>query len=361
MSGGGTTSSTTTQQLSPEQQRILGIVTPVFESYFPADAPGTVSATNYPGQTLAGRNPLESLGQQLTLGATGGIGGVGASAAQGTNVLASGDVLDVMRNPGLQGAINAATRPITESFGQTILPNIRDEAILAGGYGGNRQGIAEGMASQAYLHQIGDTTSGLVNQAYQGGLDAMTKGIALAPGAQQGLLAPGAAVAGVGAQERAFEQASIDDAVRRFYQEQFLPLMLAQQVAGTALGFPGGTTVTTSEGGGTSGLQGALGGASLLTSLLPLMFMSDEDMKEEIEPLDPEKVVEGLEKLDLFTWKYKGEDTPHMGPMAQDFQEAFGVGDGKTIHLADVSAVMLAIGKQMLGMMDKMENEGEPT
>jgi hypothetical protein len=357
--GGGGTSSTTTQQLSPEQQRILGLVTPVFESYFPASAPGTVAATTYPNQTLAGTDPFETLGQQLTLGATPGVAGVGRSAAQGTNFLASGDVLDVMRNPGLQGAINAATRPITESFGQTILPNIRDEAVLAGGYGDNRQGISEGMASQAYLRQIGDTASGLVNQAYQGGLDAMTRGIALAPGTQQGLLAPGAAVAGVGAQERAFEQAAIDDSVRRFYEEQFLPLMLAQQVAGTALGFPGGTTVTTSEGGGTSAAQGVMGGASMLMALLPLMFMSDEEMKEDIEPLDAKSVVEGLEKLELFTWKYKDDETPHMGPMAQDFQEAFGVGDGKTIHLADVSAVMLAVGKQMVELMDEVKGESE--
>lgn len=359
MPGGGSGSSTTSQSLTPEQQEILGLVTPVFASYFPPGAPGTTSAQVYPERTLAQQNPLELLGSQMTLGQVPGAANVGGAAAQGTEFLASGDVLDVMRNPGLRGAIEGAIRPITESFGQTILPGIRDEAVTAGGYGGNRQGIAEGMASQAYLHQVGDTASGLVDKAYQSGLEAMTRGIALAPGTQQSLFAPGAAVAGVGAQERAFEQANIQDSVNRYYQEQFLPLMLAQQIAGTAMGMPGGSTTSSSGGGGVTASQGVAAGASIIAALLPLMFMSDEEMKEDIEPLDPEKVVEGLEILPLATWKYKGDKTPHMGPMAQDFQEAFGVGDGKTIHLADVSGVMLAVGKQMVEVLKELREGDE--
>ena len=40
MSGGGSQTSTTTQQLSPEQQQLLGLVTPAFASYFPTDSSG---------------------------------------------------------------------------------------------------------------------------------------------------------------------------------------------------------------------------------------------------------------------------------------------------------------------------------
>lgn len=355
--GGGGSSSTTTQQLSPEQQKILGLVTPVFESYFPKNTPGQVSATTYPGQTLAGQDPKEALGQQMTLAGIPGLQGSVNSAMQGSNFLASGDVLDIMRNPGLQGAVQGAVRPITDAFQQQVLPGIRSESILAGGYGGNRQGIAEGLASQGYLRQVGDTSAALINQAYQGGLDAMTKGLVSAPLIQQSSLLPGATVAGVGAQNRAFEQAQIDDAVKNFYSSQFLPLMLAQQIAGTALGFPGGTTVTTSGGAETSPMQAALGGASFLTALAPLFFMSDREMKEDIQPLEHEDVVERLAGLDLATWKYKDDDTLHMGPMAQDFQEAFGVGDGKTIHLADVAGVMLSTAKTMAEMILSQRSE----
>lgn len=282
MSGGGTSSSTTTQKLSPEQQAILGLVTPVFSSYFPTaptgprgkeQGTGEVNASVYPGSSVVGPNPLETLGQQMTLNTVPAIGTAAANALGGGDFLASGDVLDVMRNPGLQGAINAAIRPISENFGQTVLPAIRDDATLAGGYGGNRQGIAEGLASQGYLRQVGDTASNLVNQAYQSGLDAMTKGLALTPSLQQAALGSGATVAGVGAEQRAFEQAQLTDQIQRFYQEQFLPLMIAQQVAGTALGFPGGTTVTTQQGGGTSPVQMGLGGASSILSMLPFLMM----------------------------------------------------------------------------------------
>lgn len=280
MSGGGGSTSTTTQQLSPEQQKILGLVTPVFQSYFPTTGTGKnqvgtgeVNASVYPGSTVAPQNPLESVGQQMALGAIPGIAGTAQTALGGANFLSSGDVLDVMRNPALQGAVDAAVRPITENFANTVLPNVRSDAVMAGGYGGNRQGIAEGLAVGDYLRQVGDTSAGLVNQAYQSGLDAMTKGLALTPSLEQAALTPSTTVSGVGAQQRAFEQAQIDAQVQKFYQEQFLPLMIAQQIAGTALGFPGGTTVTTTGGGSTSPAQTALGGASFLTSMLPFLFM----------------------------------------------------------------------------------------
>jgi hypothetical protein len=78
------------------------------------------------------------------------------------------------------------------------------------------------------------------------------------------------------------------------------------------------------------------------------MAASDRNLKEDIsEPLDSKSVVKGLKKLNLHKWKYKGDSTTHVGPMAQDFKKAFGVGDGKNIHLADVMGVMLAASKEM--------------
>src|SRR5690606_13441047 len=71
------------------------------------------------------------------------------------------------------------------------------------------------------------------------------------------------------------------------------------------------------------------------------MALSDKNLKEDITPISSEKAVSGLKKLNLHKWKYKGDKTTHVGPMAQDFKKSFGVGDGKTIHLADVMGVML--------------------
>lgn len=275
MSGGGSTTSTSTVQLSPEQKQLLGLVTPAFASYFPTGAGGKptggVNAQTYPGSTVAPQNPLETIGQQMTLGAAPAQAQSAASALSGNNWLTSGGVLDPTQNPGLQGAIAAAQRPITQNFAQTILPGIDAEAVNAGGYGGNRQGIAQGMASQAYMNQLGDTAASIINPAYQAGLDAMTKGQALAPSLGQYATAPGATVSGVGTTQRGFQQAQLTDTINRFYQQQFLPLMIAQQIAGTALGFPGGSTTTQSSGGSTSPVQTAAGGISALLGIIPFL------------------------------------------------------------------------------------------
>jgi hypothetical protein len=80
--------------------------------------------------------------------------------------------------------------------------------------------------------------------------------------------------------------------------------------------------------------------------MLPWLIASDRELKEDIRPLD-ETVVDRLIDLPISRWRYKGDPTPHIGPMAQDFTEQFGVGDGKHIHLVDVMGIMLAATKEM--------------
>lgn len=69
---------------------------------------------------------------------------------------------------------------------------------------------------------------------------------------------------------------------------------------------------------------------------------SSKDTKEGVTPITDKEVDKGLRELPLFKWRYKGEKTKHMGPIAEDFKKIFGVGDGKTLHLADVMGVTLA-------------------
>jgi len=94
------------------------------------------------------------------------------------------------------------------------------------------------------------------------------------------------------------------------------------------------------------------GGAGIMASILPYLIMSgafsDREMKEDIVPLDHGEVSEKLANLPIYRWRYKGDKTPHLGPMAQDFQKTFGVGDGKMLHLVDVMGVLLASQKEMV-------------
>jgi hypothetical protein len=75
-------------------------------------------------------------------------------------------------------------------------------------------------------------------------------------------------------------------------------------------------------------------------------FFSDRTMKKDIKRIPDGSMRDKLIKLPLYTWKYKGEKTQHIGPMAQAFKKTFNVGDGKTIHPADVMGVILASAKE---------------
>ena len=85
-------------------------------------------------------------------------------------------------------------------------------------------------------------------------------------------------------------------------------------------------------------LMGTLGAAAI--------GLSDEGEKEDIVPFRGSTLA-GLRQLDVSTWRYKGSDTVHIGPMAQDMQRVFGVGDGRTIHLVDVMGILIAAAKEM--------------
>ena len=71
---------------------------------------------------------------------------------------------------------------------------------------------------------------------------------------------------------------------------------------------------------------------------------SDRDLKENLVLVDSEEVLERVAALAVNTWSYKtNEDVRHMGPMAQDFYAAFGLGnDDSHIHTIDADGVALA-------------------
>lgn len=282
MSGGSsgkpqTSTSTTTQQLSPQQQQLLGLTNPVFKSYFNSD--GSINASPYTGQTQAGTNPLQTLGQSMALQtAQGPAQGAVDATLQGTNFLTSGQVLDPNTNPGLAGTLQAATRNLTNNFSRSVLPSIRDDAVMSGGYGGSGQGIAEGLAASDLNNQVADTTSQLLSQNYQSGLDAMTKGLAFAPSNISAAFTPATAVSGVGDVQQNQQQSQINDLINNYYTKQFFPLQLAEELAGVAMGQPGGSASTASTTPSTGGstlnnvLSGVLGGGSIAASLLPYLM-----------------------------------------------------------------------------------------
>ncbi len=72
---------------------------------------------------------------------------------------------------------------------------------------------------------------------------------------------------------------------------------------------------------------------------------SDRDVKESFETTNPLAILQKLSELTINKWNYKWDDESirHIGPMAQDFAEAFAVGDSnKHIHPVDAQGVAFA-------------------
>jgi hypothetical protein len=74
-------------------------------------------------------------------------------------------------------------------------------------------------------------------------------------------------------------------------------------------------------------------------------FLSDQSLKANVGSVDPTDMVQRLRELPISTWNYTSDDPSvrHIGPMAQDFAAAFGVGaDDRHIHPIDGQGVALA-------------------
>ncbi|HEX3126030.1 MAG TPA: tail fiber domain-containing protein [Thermoanaerobaculia bacterium] len=88
-----------------------------------------------------------------------------------------------------------------------------------------------------------------------------------------------------------------------------------------------------------------LTGAGTLT-VVDVIETSDRNMKRDIVPVEPESILAKVAGLPIATWRFKMDesaDVLHLGPMAQDFSAAFGLGhDDRHINPLDVAGVSLA-------------------
>jgi len=72
---------------------------------------------------------------------------------------------------------------------------------------------------------------------------------------------------------------------------------------------------------------------------------SDRNLKTAFAPIDPARILDTLAGLPLYTWQYRAEpdSVRHLGPTAQDFRAAFGLGaDDTSITTLDADGVALA-------------------
>ena len=83
---------------------------------------------------------------------------------------------DSVQNPYLQDMVDAALSANTRQFETQVMPGLRSGYLGAGQYGSSRQGIAEGLATEALARENATTSSGMFGTAFEnirkGNLDA---------------------------------------------------------------------------------------------------------------------------------------------------------------------------------------------
>jgi len=90
--------------------------------------------------------------------------------------------------------------------------------------------------------------------------------------------------------------------------------------------------------------------------------LSSREAKTDIQPVDVAAVLAALEELPISTWRYTGQDTGvvHIGPMADDFRAAFGLGeDERYISAIDVDGVALAALQGLADIVQAQDDQIE--
>jgi hypothetical protein len=275
--GGGSGKSTSvTQNYSPAEAAQRAKVQSEAKRIYDQTA-STIAGSPYTGAQVVPLSGDSITGQNLAKdAATQQINSINPQLAAATQFGLS-DVMDVNSNPYLQASIDAAVRPITESYTDPngVLSNIRTNSMLNGGQGtSSRQGIAEGVAAGRYANAIGDASARVASEGYGQGLDTFSKVLGLTPGTMSAMAQPAQTFSAVGAQNESLAQAQENyeaDARNWDLNAAWAPL---QNWANIVYGGTGANSSTTTSGGSTqrNPLMGAMGGAmsgAQLGSMIP--------------------------------------------------------------------------------------------
>ena len=101
-------------------------------------------------------------------------------------------------------------------------------------------------------------------------------------------------------------------------------------------------------------------GAILASGATSWAVLSDSNAKTDVEPINNREVLHKVAALPVTSWHYKHDlKRRYIGPMAQDFHAAFGLGgdDDKTIATLDTDGVTLAAIKGLVEELNDVRAE----
>ena len=90
-----------------------------------------------------------------------------------------------------------------------------------------------------------------------------------------------------------------------------------------------------------------------------ITFTSSRALKRDFQAIDPQEVLTRLAALPISKWRFnEGPEDEHLGPMAEDFHAAFGLGkSAEVISLTDTSGVALAAAQGLLQQVQQLQQE----
>jgi trimeric autotransporter adhesin len=92
--------------------------------------------------------------------------------------------------------------------------------------------------------------------------------------------------------------------------------------------------------------------------------LSDRGLKSDFAEVDVRDVLRRVGALPVWSWRYTDEEAParHLGPTAQDFHAAFGLGpDDRHITTVDADGVLFAAVQGLLQLVDDQQEQIEAT
>ena len=148
-------------------------------------------------------------------------------------------------NPYQQAMLQAATRPLTQQFGEQVLPGVASLYSRAGRYGSGAMERALGGATEAYGRALGDVSANIVGQDYarerglqqqaQMGQAALAQ---LAPSIYQQQFLPSQTLAQVGAAREAIAAQPLQEQMARFQFGQQQPIQSLMSYLSSVYGTP---------------------------------------------------------------------------------------------------------------------------
>jgi len=239
-------------------------------------------------------------------------------------------------NPYESQVIKGAIGDVEEQY-QQAQRALSATAVGAGAFGGTRFGVERALGTERFLDQVGDISSRLRQAGFESGAARFAADRATQLNAAQaqlaGLTGAAAGLSQYGGIERGIEQTQLAEAYRNFIEEREYPVEQVRQVVGALAGAPIRT-----YGEERSGMVGTpVSGPSIFGQLagagLAAYQLSDIRLKDDIKLIG-----QSPSGINIYSFRYKGDDTRYQGVLAHQVPHASIVND-KGYLMVDYSKI----------------------